>query len=45
VYTIDRTDVRINGIKSKIGGTEMNNRRYGNELKLRSSGAEKDWIK
>ena len=24
VYTIDRTDVRINGIKSKIGGTEMN---------------------
>ena len=24
MYTIDRTDVRINGIKSKIGGTEMN---------------------
>ena len=23
MYTIDRTDVRINGIKSKIGGTEM----------------------
>ena len=24
MYTIDRTDGRINGIKSKIGGTEMN---------------------
>ena len=24
MYTIDRTDVRIDGIKSKIGGTEMN---------------------
>ena len=24
MYNIDRTDGRVNGIKSKIGGTEMN---------------------